>query len=246
MLTMTRTEAIPYDSMKEGMLPLGLGDDPRVPRLPRPCPQGRELHPVHAHRVADDLRHGPRGGQDPARHRAGAQGDAAPPARGHGRRPVRLLHPAPRAELGAGRLRRHAHGHRHHGRRGHPRPGRGAGRARRGLHPDHPGRRRHPRRPGLPREAGRRGRPASHPRTTSWRRPARTPRCTAARSAGSRSAGPRACPIFAQCGTGPDRLRLHARALEPLRRHPRLARRSPPAPRRRRSRRCRIRSCVRR
>ena len=64
MLTMTRTEAIPYESMRQGM-PLGLGDDPRVPRLARPRAEGRERHPVHADGVADDLRDGPRGGQDP-------------------------------------------------------------------------------------------------------------------------------------------------------------------------------------
>ena len=46
-------------------------------------------------------------------------------------------------------------GDRHHGRRGHPRPGRGARRARRGLHPDHPGHRPHQGRPGVRGEAGR-------------------------------------------------------------------------------------------
>ncbi len=55
---------------------LGLGDHSRVPRLARPRAEGRQLHPVHADRVADDVRDGPRRRQDPARHRGGAQGDA--------------------------------------------------------------------------------------------------------------------------------------------------------------------------
>ena len=63
MLTMTRTEAIPYASMKAGH-ELGLGDHPGVPGFARSRAQGRQLHPVHADRVADDLRDGPRSGED--------------------------------------------------------------------------------------------------------------------------------------------------------------------------------------
>ena len=61
------------------------------------APKGVNVHPVHADRVAHDLRDGPRGGEDAAGDAGRAQGDAAPAARGHGRRAVRLLHPAPRA-----------------------------------------------------------------------------------------------------------------------------------------------------
>ena len=143
------------------MLPaLGLGDDPGVPRLARRHRQGRELHPVHADGVADDLRDGPRGGQDPPGHQRRAEGDAAAPARGNGRRTLRLLDPAAGPRFGAVRLRRHADGHRHHGRRRHLQPGRGAARARRGLHPDHAADRRpqgRPRRPRLPGPPGRGG-----------------------------------------------------------------------------------------
>ena len=88
MLTMVRTEAIPYESMVEGMLPHW--DWETIPEyldsLDR-APLGRELYPVHADGVADDLRDGARGGEEQARHRRRAQGDAAAAARGHGRRP---------------------------------------------------------------------------------------------------------------------------------------------------------------
>ena len=222
MLTMVRTEAIPYDSMVRACCQVGLGDHPRVPRQPRPGRQGRELHPVHAHRLADDLRHGPRGGQDPPGHRRGAQGDAAPAARGHGRRPLRLLHPAPRART---RVQADFDGtpmvtdtmcdedilalaevlaERDEG---FIQITQASGDIRV--------------RPGLPREAGRRG-PAPDP--AQRRRP--------------RPQGPRGAPPPAALGRqvpqpgpahlrpvrhGPGRLRLHARALEPLRRQPRLA-----------------------
>ena len=66
MLTMTRTEAIPYESMKAGMT-LGLGDHSAVPRFARPRTQGRQLHPVHADRIADDLRDGSRRREDRVR-----------------------------------------------------------------------------------------------------------------------------------------------------------------------------------
>ncbi len=76
MLTMTRTEAIPYASMKAGMQ-LGLGDDPAVPRFARSRTEGHQLHPVHADRIADDLRDGTRGGQDASRDRGGTRRDGA-------------------------------------------------------------------------------------------------------------------------------------------------------------------------
>ena len=66
------------DSLRvdEGRDAVGLGDHPAVPRFARPRPQGRQLHPVHADRLADDLRDGPRGREDPPRHRRGARRDA--------------------------------------------------------------------------------------------------------------------------------------------------------------------------
>ena len=157
-----------------------------------------------------------------------------------------LLDPAPRAELGAGRLRRHADGHRHDGRRGHPRPGRGAGRARRGLDPDHPGR--GPARTRglrLPRDASPRS-PSARSSTTpspSRRNNADVHRKPLAWIEGCRKKG---LPIFAQCATVPRRVRLHARALEPLRRLAGVARRHHRHARPRRSRRCRTPSCARR
>ena len=59
--------------LDEGRDALGLGDHPGVPGFARPRAQGRQLHPVHADRVADDLRDGSRGGQDPPRHRGGTR-----------------------------------------------------------------------------------------------------------------------------------------------------------------------------
>ena len=59
---------------------VGLGDHPGVPRLAGPRAARGELHPVHADRVADDLRHGSRSGQDPPGDAPGTQGDAAPVA----------------------------------------------------------------------------------------------------------------------------------------------------------------------
>ena len=100
-------------------------------------------------------------------------------------------------------------------------------RARRGLHPDHPGHRRHqaPTCAFLEKLAGR-GRPAADPRTT-WSPPAtQGPRGPPARRcAGSRRCRDQGLPIFGQARHGPHRLRLHARALEPLRRQPGVARR---------------------
>ncbi|MEZ5262731.1 MAG: hypothetical protein R2755_13390 [Acidimicrobiales bacterium] len=141
MLTMVRTEAIPFQSMVEGMLPKWdwetipeyLDSLERAP-LGIICIQYMPTASLMIYVMGLEA-------AKTRRHPAGAQGDAAPAARGHGRRPVRLLHPAPRPELGAGRLRRHPDGDRHHVRRGHPRPRRGVGRARRGLHPAHPGHR---------------------------------------------------------------------------------------------------------
>ena len=57
MLTMTRTEAIPYESMKAGY-GLGLGDDPTIHGFYGSLDQRRELHSVYANSSSlDDLRH---------------------------------------------------------------------------------------------------------------------------------------------------------------------------------------------
>ena len=60
------------------------------------------------------------------------------------------------------------------------------------------------------------------------------------RCAGSTSAAAKGLPIFAQCATGRAGLRLHARALEPVRRLAGVARRHDRHARPRSSRRCRI------
>ena len=124
-------------------------------------------------------------------------------------------------------------------------PGRGAGRAGRGLHPDHPGHRRHQGRPGLPGEAGR-GRPAPDPAQRRRPRPQGPRRCTAARWRWVEKCRNQGLPIYGQCGHGPGRLRLHAGALEPLRRLSRPGEPSPPAPTRRSWPRWPTRSCARR
>ena len=216
MLTMTRTEAIPYASMVEGMMPHW--DWESIPQY------------------LDSLERAPLGvnciqymptaslmtyvmGLDAAKSRSGergrAQGDAAAPLGGDGRRPVRLLHPATGPQLDAGRLRRHADGHRHHGRRGHPVPGRGAGGARRGLHPDHPGHRQDQAGPGVRRAAGGGLRPARDPQRHRPHpaQPRSAPQV--ARLAGPvLAAGPAGVRAVRHRAVG---LRLRARGLEPLR-----------------------------
>ena len=81
MLTMSRTEAIPFESMKEGMLWDWI-HLPRVPRVARPHSQGRQLPLLRAAGPAHDLGDGPRGGQAPPRHRRRDRRDAEAPARG--------------------------------------------------------------------------------------------------------------------------------------------------------------------
>ena len=69
MLTMTRTEAIPYEAMKAGMN-WDWETIPAVPRFARSRAEGRQLHPVHADRLANDLRDGPGRRQNPPGHRS--------------------------------------------------------------------------------------------------------------------------------------------------------------------------------
>ena len=76
MLTMTRTEAIPYESMKAGMT----WDWETIPQYLDSLTartQGHQLHPVHADRLADDLCDGPRSREDSPRHRRRARRDGA-------------------------------------------------------------------------------------------------------------------------------------------------------------------------
>ena len=91
-----RSDSIRVDA---GGHDVGLGDHPAVPRLARACAQGHQLHPVHADRIADDLRDGTRSCQDAARDRSRARRDAPPAERRHGRRAVRILDPASRRSI---------------------------------------------------------------------------------------------------------------------------------------------------
>ena len=101
-------------------------------------------------------------------------------------------------------------------------------------------------RPRVRREA-RRGRPSGRSSTTPSPPPAATPtpHRKSLRLAAS-AAGTRACRSTARAATVPRRLRLHARALEPLRLLARRGGRSPPAPTRRSWRRWPTRRCARR
>ena len=168
MLTMTRTEAIPYESMRQGMN----WDWETIPEyldcLDR-APKGVNF--IQYMPTASLMTYV-----------MGLEAAKSRPATDRERKEMqRLLHEGMDAGLCGfsiqrlgdtrpGRLRRHADGDRHHVRRGHPGPGRGAGRARRGLHPDHPGHRRHQGRPGVRREAGGGG-PAADPLQRGGRRP---------------------------------------------------------------------------
>src|SRR6266446_4709157 len=100
MLTMTRTEAIPYESMKAGN-EVGLGEHPGISHIPRSSSQGSQRHPVHADRLTDDLRYGPRRCQDASGYRGRALPDAPAARRGYGCRIMRLLDPAPRPPFGS-------------------------------------------------------------------------------------------------------------------------------------------------
>ena len=122
MLTMTRTEAIPYESMRQGMrwdwetIPEYLDSLDRAPKgvnVIQYMPTASLMTYVMGLDAAKT-----RPATDP-----GAQGHAAPDARGNGSRLGRILHTAAGTQLGPGRLRRHPDGDRHHVRRGHPLPG---------------------------------------------------------------------------------------------------------------------------
>ena len=241
MLTMTRTEAIPYASMGEGM-PWDWETIPEYLDSLERAPKGVNVHPVHADGVADDYVMGLEAAKTRPATDSRAQGDAAPAARGHGRRPVRLLHPAPRAELGAGRLRRLADGHRHDVRRRHPR-------ARRGAAPSATRASSRSRRPpatsGPTSRSSRswppwRNRPILHNVVAPSRNDAEVHRRPLRWIDKCRAAGPADVrPVRHR----PRRLRLHARALEPVRRLAGVARRHHRHARTRRSRRCATPSC---
>ncbi len=201
---------------------VGMGDDSAVSRQPRSHAEGRERDSVHADRVVDDLRHGARSGEDASGDGCRAQRDAAAAARRHGSGLVRLLDPAARAELGAGRLRRLADGDGHDGRRRHPRARRSAARTRRRFHPDHAGHRQHQGRPRVPRKTRRHREPADsaqRDRAGARRRGNPSPadaldrRLSSTRPADLRAVRHRPC-----------RLCVHARRLESVRRIARVAR----------------------
>ena len=238
MLTMTRTEAIPYDSMKIGMQ----WDWETIPEyLDSLDRQDKGVNCIQYMPTASLMTYVM--GLDKAKTGEiavdrGTQGDAAPPPRGHGRRAVRLLHPAPRPRL-ACRPTTTA-------RRWSPtscttrtswpwprcwpsatRASSRSPRAPATSGPTWPSSRRWPRWP-------------SARSSTTWSpRPARIPRSTAARFAGSRSAGSRACrstpsaPPAEPASPSPSSTGTSTTPLRP-------GGRSPPAPRRRRSTRCAI------
>ena len=83
MLTMSRTEAIPFESMQLGMLWDWI-TFPGVPRHAGPHTQGGELPELRAARAADDLGDGPGGGEEPSGDAVRARGDAAAAQRGDG------------------------------------------------------------------------------------------------------------------------------------------------------------------
>ncbi len=111
MLMMTRTEAIPYESMKVGMN----WDWETIPQYMDSLDartQGRQRDPVPPDLFTDGLRDGHRCGEVAPGHRGRAQRDAPPAQRRHGCRPQRIFDSAPRRGFDAGRLRRLADGHR--------------------------------------------------------------------------------------------------------------------------------------
>ncbi len=163
MLTMTRTEAIPYESMKAGMkwdwetIPQYLDSLDRTPKGVN-CIQYMPTASLMTYVMGlEAAKTRPATEDERAEMRAHARG-------GNGRRPLRVLDPAPGTEFDAGRLRRLADGHRHDVRRGHPESRARAARARRGLHRDHAGDRAYQGRPRVRREASpqRRNRPILH------------------------------------------------------------------------------------
>ena len=199
MLTMTRTEAIPYASMEVGM-PWEWETIPEYLDSLDRTPKGVNVHSVHAHRVVDDVRDGARSGENASGDGRRTQRDAAAAARRHGSGAVRLLDSAARAELGAGRLRRLADGHGHDGRRRHPRARRSAARTRRRFHPDHAGHRQHQGRPRVPRKArATANRPILHNVIAPARVDAEIHRRPMRWIEDCRQRG---LPIYAQCATG--------------------------------------------
>ena len=226
MLTMVRTEAIPFEAMKEGFLPHW--DWETIPEY------------------LDSLDGAPKGVNciqymptaSLMTYVMGLEAAKTRPATNAERKEMqRLLHEGMDAglcgfsiqrlgpELDPGRLRRHAHGHRHHGRRRHLLPGRGAAGARRGLHPAHPGHQRQPERPRRPRlqAAPGRGRPAADHRQRGPGQPEVNPRIHRKRLDWLAECPGRRPADLRPGRHDPHRLRVHARELEPLRRQPGLA-----------------------
>ncbi len=234
LMMMTRTEQIPYESMKAGMpwkweslpewldnldaLPKGVNVVSYVP-----------VSPLMVYVM----------GLEAAKSRPATPAERAEMQRllerGDGRRRLRLLAAAAGRALAAGRRRRHADADRHHGRRGRAGAGRGATRSRRGLHPDHPGpgrrsdvhggRREEEPRPRV-RRAPRRRRRA--PGAAQRRRRRRRQALAAREESGVGAQVQRAGPADLRPGLQRARLvQLLDGALEPLRLQPGLERRHP-------------------
>ena len=222
MLTMTRTEAIPYDAMKAGMnwdwetIPEYLDSLDRAPKGVN-CIQYMPTASLMTYVM----------GLEAAKTRPATEeerAEMAPAARRRAWTPASAdSRFSASAEFGAGRLRRLADGHRHHVRRGHPQPRPRAARARRRLHRNHPGHRRHQGRPRFRRDSSPTRRSA---RSCSRRSlPTRNDPEIHRRSLRWIEAMPRQGPADLRPGRDrPQRLRLHPRTLEPLRHRARLAR----------------------
>ena len=156
MLTMTRTEAIPYESMKVGMkwdwetIPQYLDSLDRTAKgvnVIQYLPTSSLLTYVMGLEAAKTR---PATDDERAEMRASAR-------RRNGCRPRRILGAAARPRFDAGGLRRIADGHRHDVRRGHPESRARSARARRGIHSDHASDRAYQGRSRVPRAAGGRG-----------------------------------------------------------------------------------------
>ena len=224
MLTMTRTEAIPYDAMKDGMT-VGLGDHPEYLDSLDRAPKG--VNCIQYMPTASLMTYVM--GLEAAKSRAGHRRRSARRCarlldEGMDAGLVRLLDPAPRRGLASGRLRRLADGHRHHVRRGHPRPRRACcASATRASS-------RSPRRPATSSDdlafveaAGRDG-AAADPVSTRSSPTRNDPEIHRRSLRWLERCRDKGLPIYGQGATVRSRLRLHAGALEPLRREPGVAR----------------------
>ena len=201
MRSMTRVEAIPYESMRPGM-PWDWVTFPEFLDSLDAHAEGAQRAAVRAGRAAARRGARPRRRQGRARCRptTSTRELAAMLARGDGRRRVRLVGAAPapdRPGRRAARLRRHADADRRHARRDVPRARPRARRAQPGRPADHADDRRHPPRHRPPRGARRAvGPAAAAQRRAGVRGPART--CTASAIAWLERCRERGIPVYGQ------------------------------------------------